>query len=385
MAPPKKRRRGLMPANQTAERSSNATPLGNAFASWDAPAAGGVVGIGLPYAVPVVFTIVLGTALWKSGVVQANIFSTVPFILAVQITAFAWGRGPAIAASIASAGTFNYYWIGPPYHFEPPTPQEWFLFAALLAIALGLGTITDRMRTVHRQARDLAASERLQRALLDSISHDLRTPLTTIMGSVSTLLAEEGSVGRIDGRARRELLSIAYDRAKVLDQLVAQILEMTSLDAGVMHVQAEPSSLQSLMHLALRSLGAPADARCRVRIPADIPAVRMDGVLLAHAVGNVIDNAARFAPGESPIEIDAARTPREVVLSIADRGPGIADQDLERVFEKFYQGRGAGPQRAGIGLGLAIAKGIVEAHGGRIWAERREGGGTVVRLALPLN
>ena len=299
-------------ANQTAEPSSNSTPIENAFASWHAPAAGGVVGIGLTYAVAVVFVMVLGTALWKSGVVQLNIFSTVPFILAVQITAFTWGRGPAIAASVASAATFNYYWIGPPYHFEPPTPQEWFLFGTLLAVALGLGTITDRMRAVRRQARDLAASERLQRALLDSISHDLRTPLTTIMGSVTTLLAEEGSVGRIDGRARRELLSIAYDRAKLLDRLFAQILEMTRLDAGVMRVQAEPGSLQSLMHLTLRSVGAPADARCRVRIPADIPTVPMDDVLLAHAVGNVIDNAARFAPGESAIEIDAARRPREI-------------------------------------------------------------------------
>lgn len=374
-----------MLANRTAGRSSDTTPIGNAFASWDASTAGGIVGIGLPYAVGVAFVMVLGTALWKSGVTQANIFSTVPFILAVQITAFTWGRGPAIAAAVASGGTFNYYWIGPPYHFETPTPQEWFLFAALLAIALGLGTITDRMRAVRRQARDLAASERLQRALLDSISHDLRTPLTTIMGSVSTLLAEEGAIGRIDGPARRELLSIAYDRAKVLDRLVAQILEMTRLDAGVMRVQAEPGSLESLMHLTLRSLGAPADARCRVRIPADIPAVPMDGVLLAHAVGNVLDNAARFAPGESAIEIDAAQSSREVVLSVADRGPGIPIEDLERVFEKFYQGPAAGPEKGGIGLGLAIARGIVEAHGGRIWAERREGGGTVVRLALPLN
>lgn len=343
--------------------------------------AGGVVGIGLPYAVAVISVVVLGMALWKSGVVQANIFSTLPFVLAVQVTAFAWGRGPAIAAAVAAAAMFNYYWIGPPYQFEPPSAQEWFLFAALLAIAVGLGTAAERMRMVRRQAQDLAASEQLQRALLNSISHDLRTPLTTIMGSLTTLRAEKGPVGRLTAAARDELLSIAYDRAKVLDWLVAQILEMTKLEAGVMRVQAEPAGIRDLVGLALRSAGDTVAARCCLTVPADLPPVPMDTVLLSHAVRNIVDNAARYSPAESAVEVEAARAPHEIVLSVADRGPGIPDADLERVFEKFYRVRGDG---AGIGLGLAIAKGIVEAHGGRIWAERREGGGTVVRLALPL-
>lgn len=341
-------------------------------------------GAGLSYLVAGLFVVVLGTALWKSGIKQPNIFSIVPFVLAVQITAFTWGRGPAVAAAVASAATFNYYWIGTPYAFEPPTPQEWLLFAALLAIALGIGSVTDRMRLARQQARDLAASDRLQRALLDSISHDLRTPLTTIMGSLTTLLAEEGPVGRLDGPARKELLSIAYDRAKTLDWLVAQILDMTKLEAGVMRVQAEPGTLSTLVQLALRSLGNRIDARCRVAIPADTPLVPMDAVLLAHAVRNILDNAVRYSPAESAIEIAAARTPREIVLSVADRGSGIPAADLERVFEKFYQVRDGEQSRGGTGLGLAIAKGIVEAHGGRVWAEAREGGGTVVRLALPL-
>jgi len=374
-----------MLANRTAGHASDATRTPRIPVTRGAPIVGGFAGAALPYAVGVVFVFVLGTALWKSGIVQPNIFSTVPFILAVQIAAFAWGRGPAIAAAVASAVTIDYYWIGPPYQFDPPTPPEWLLFATLLAVALGLGTVTDRMRVVRQQARDLAAGEQLQRALLNSISHDLRTPLTSIMGTLSTLLAEEGPVGRIDARARRELLSIAYDRAKMLDRLVAQILDMTKLDAGVMRVHAEPGSLRNLMQLALRSMGNPIEARCRVRIPGDLPLVPMDAVLLPQAVRNLIDNAVRYSPAESAIEIDAARTPREVVLSVADRGPGIPDADLERVFEKFHQVNGAVEDRRGVGLGLAIAKGIVDAHGGRIWAEQREGGGTVVRLALPLN
>ncbi len=335
-----------------------------------------------PYAIAVLFVIVLGTALWKSGISQPNVFSTLPFILAVQIAAFAWGRGPAIAAAVAGAVTFNYYWIGQPYSFQWLTPQEWFLFGASIAIALGLGTVTDRMRAARRQAAELAVSERLQRSLLDSISHDLRTPLTTIRGSLSTLLAEEGAVGQLGASARRELLSVAYDRAKVLDWFVGQILDMTRLDAGVVRIQVEPASIADLIRHVLRSLG-PIGARCRLTIPDDFPPVPIDIVLLAQALRNVIDNAARYSAPDGAIEIEAGGRPSEIVVSVADRGPGIPEADLARVFEKFYQVRGDGDGRGGAGLGLAIAKGIVEAHRGRIWAERREGGGTIVRIALP--
>jgi len=372
-----------MLANRAAGRASEPARIPTIPVLRRARTLGGAAGTAVPYAVSIIFVVVLGTALWKSGITQPNIFSTVPFILAVQIAAFAWGRGPAIAAAVASAAISDWYWIGPPYQFDLPTPPEWLLFATLLGIALALGTVTDRMRLVRQQARDLATSEQLQRALLNSISHDLRTPLTAIMGSLSTLLAEEGPVGRIDARARKELLSIAYDRAKMLDWLVGQILDMTKLEAGVMRIQAEPGRLQTVVRLALRSLGDPVGTGCRITIPSDLPLVPMDSVLLAHAVRNMIDNAARHSPAGSVIEVDAARSTREVVLSVADRGPGIPEADLEHVFEKFYQ-VAADAGRGGMGLGLAIAKGIVEAHGGRIWAERREGGGTVVRLALPL-
>jgi two-component system, OmpR family, sensor histidine kinase KdpD len=152
-----------------------------------------------------------------------------------------------------------------------------------------------------------------------------------------------------------------------------------------MRVQAEPGTLSNLVHLALRPLGSHIEARCRVTIPADAPLVPMDAVLLAHAVRNIFDNAVRYSPEGTAIEIGAAPLRREIVLSVADRGPGIPAADLERIFEKFYQVRDGERTRGGTGLGLAIAKGIVEAHGGRIWAEAREGGGTVVRLALPMD
>lgn len=351
--------------------------------SRSASALGRLSALGLPHAVSATFVVVMGTALWKSGINQANIFSTVPFILAVLVTAYAWGQGPAVIAALVSAATFNYYWIGQPYRFELPTAQEWLLFSALLMVAVGLGTVTDRMRVTWREADDLAASARLLKTLLSSVSHDLRTPLTAITGSLSTLLADDG---RLEAEARRELLSIAYDRAQTLNWLVAQILDMTRLEAGVIGLQLEPGSPQDLLRLALGPMGDAVGRRCRVMVAPGVPLVPMDSMLLSQAVRNVLDNAARHSPPGSAIDVEAARTRNGMVLSISDRGLGVPAGDLTRIFEKFYQvpremtGRSAG----GLGLGLAIAKGIVEAHGGRIWAEQRDGGGTVVRLMLPL-
>ncbi len=357
-----------------------------AHASRSAQATGAPLVTLLQYAASAVFVALLGTALWKSGITQPNIFSTVPFILAVLFTAFLWGRGPAVMAAVASGATFNYYYIGSPYRFEPPTAQEWFLFIAMLTIGVGLGTVTDRMRHARREAAELAASERFQKTLLSSISHDLRTPLTAIMGSLTTLLAEKGPVGRLDAATRQELLSIAYGQTQALNRLVEQLLEMTRLEAGVVRLQREPAPLQDLLRLALSPMGADVARRYRVKLAPGIPPVQMDIILLSHAVRNVLDNAARYSPPEDPIEVEAAAQSGEVVLSVADRGPGIPSTDLAHVFEKFYQlpRTAGGMNGGGAGLGLAIAKGIVEAHAGRIWAEQREGGGTIVRLTLPL-
>ncbi len=198
--------------------------------------------------------------------------------------------------------------------------------------------------------------------------------------------AEKGPVGRIDAATREELLSIAYSQTQTLNRLVEQLLEMTRLEAGVVRLQREPAPLQDLLRLALSPMGADVARRYRVKLAPGIPPVQMDIILLSHAVRNVLDNAARYSPPEDPIEVEAAAQSGEDVLSVADRGPGIPSTDLAHVFEKFYQlpRTAGGMNGGGAGLGLAIAKGIVEAHAGRIWAEQREGGGTIVRLTLPL-
>ena len=339
----------------------------------------------LSYPLSTAFIVLLAVGFHKTGIARDADVLDIPFLLAVAIVAFVSGRGPAIIAALASSIAFNYFFVPPPNAFSVPKVDEVVLLAGLLAVAVALGTLTSRVRAARDEADRLAASERLQKTLLSSISHDLRTPLTAIMGSLSTLLAEDE---RLTGSLRQELLTIAYDQTKVLNWLVTQILEMTRLESGVVTFHREPAHLGNVIHGTIAQSGGAVNGRCRVDVPPGLPMVPMDSVLLSQALVNILSNAVKYSHPDTPIEIEAHREDGAVVLSVADRGIGIPAAGLTRVFEKFYRLPQPAPPAggpAGIGLGLAIAKGIVEAHDGRIWAEQRAGGGTVIRLTLPLH
>lgn len=327
--------------------------------------------------------VLLAAALSSAGVTGGRVAAVVPFLLAVLLIALVWGPGPGAVAALVSTAAFHYFLVPPLNGFTWPSTEEALLLVALLVVALGLGTLTDRMRAARRQADQWAASERLQKALLNCLSHDLRTPLTSIMGSLSTLL-EEGQ--RFDEHARRELLDIAYTGAQQLDRLVAQVLEMTRLEARATRVQREPASVAGVVRAACSQLRQVLDGRrCQINLPDTLPAVPMDTVLLSHAVMNVLDNAVKYSPADAAIDVSACLERNVMVLSVADRGAGVPADQLSRIFEKFHRLQpSSGDTTAGSGLGLAIAKEIVEAHGGRIWAEQRPGGGTIVRLGLPI-
>jgi len=186
----------------------------------------------------------------------------------------------------------------------------------------------------------------------------------------------------------RELLTIAYREARQLDRFVAQILEITRLEAETFRVRQEPSDLRSVIASAVEQLREGLDGRhFRIELPPGFPSIYVDTVLFPHALINILDNAAKYSPPRTPIELTARAGRGEVVLSVADRGIGIPTEHLRRVFEKFHRLRQPASLAGvvgGTGLGLAIAKGIVEAHGGAVWAEHRDGGGTIVSISLPL-
>ena len=231
-----------------------------------------------------------------------------------------------------------------------------------------------------RQAHLLEETDRLQQALLNSISHNLRTPLASITGALSSL-SEDSS--RLDERARQDLVETAREEAGRLNRFVGNLLDMTRLEARGMRIHIEPCDVQDAIGAAVAQLGEPGRKRSiAIDAPASLPLVPMDFVLITQTLVNVLDNAVKYSPPEAPITVRAEAHDQVLDIVVTDRGIGIPAGDLDRVFDKFYRGPQTGV--TGSGLGLSICKGFVEAHGGRIRAETQPTGGTLVRLTLPL-
>lgn len=231
-----------------------------------------------------------------------------------------------------------------------------------------------------QKSRLLEEKEKLQSALLSSISHDFRTPLVSITGSLSGMIQNP----RMDEAARVELVENAYEEAGRLNRLVGNLLDMARLEAGAVKVLPSLCEVRDVVGSALKELEERlADRKVTVTIQEGLPHVPMDFGLMMKVLVNLIDNAVKYAPFGLPIDIEAKEAAGRIEIRVLDRGLGIPSGDLEQVFDKFY--RVKRPQNfEGTGLGLSICKGIVEAHQGRIWAENRPGGGTVMTVSLPL-
>ncbi|PWB47571.1 MAG: two-component system sensor histidine kinase KdbD [Candidatus Methylomirabilota bacterium] len=236
-----------------------------------------------------------------------------------------------------------------------------------------------RLAEAAQEAQIRAEAERLRSSLLSSVSHDLRTPLASITGAASSLL--EGET-RLDAATRNELLETLSEEAERLNRLVSNLLDMTRLDSGTLQAKKEWHSLEDIVGVALgrlaKSLG---DRPVFTRLPPDLPLVPIDDILVEQVLINLLDNAIKHTPDDGRLEIAAWAEPEAVTVEVTDRGPGLPPGDEERVFDKFY--RGPGLASRGAGLGLAICRGIVEAHGGRIWAENRPEGGVAFRFTIP--
>jgi two-component system sensor histidine kinase KdpD len=253
----------------------------------------------------------------------------------------------------------------------------------LSAFAMQATLAIERVQLVKQaeHAQILQAREGLERALLNSISHDLRTPLVTIIGALDTL-KDKGY--KLDGDTRKELLDTAREEAERLNRFVGNLLDMTRLEAGGVTLRKEQSDIQDLVGCALAALDKRLGKRkIETQIPDDLPPVMLDMALMTQVLVNLLDNALKYSPPDTGMEINARIDRGKLALEVCDRGPGVPEADLKRVFDKFYRipvPEGAG----GTGLGLAICKGIVEAHGGTIRADNRTGGGLRVVVNLPI-
>ncbi len=245
---------------------------------------------------------------------------------------------------------------------------------------VGLAIERENLSRQAQTARFQIEAEQLRNALLSSVSHDLRTPLTVIAGSASSLLEGEES---LDSATKQELAQGIYEEAKRLDRLVNNLLEMSRLQSGEAKIITEWHVLEEVIGCALAQMDSQLrDHPVAINLPTDLPLVQIDALLLERVVINLLENALKYTPPGSPVEISGQIQGNELLVTVADHGPGLPPGQEERIFEKFYQ---VAPGSArGAGLGLTICRSIIEAHDGRMWAANRPEGGAVFAFTIPL-
>jgi len=290
------------------------------------------------------------------------------------------GAGALYLPLLGSRGTVGVLAVKPDQPNGLQSPEQLHLletFAGQFALAIERALLARDAERSQVQAE----TERMRNMILSSVSHDLRTPLATITGAASSLL--DGGEG-IGPGPRQELVQAIYDEAHRLDRQVKNLLDMTRLEAGAVRIQKEWHPIEEVVGAALTRL----EARLRghpvtTQFPPDLPLVRIDGVLIEQVLINLLENALRYTPANSPIELSASEVDRAILFDVADRGPGLPQGEEQRIFDKFY--RVGTAREGGVGLGLTICRGIIDAHGGRIWAENRPSGGALFRFTLPLD
>src|SRR5688572_27386276 len=287
------------------------------------------------------------------------------YLIAVVLVALRYGRGPVVAVSVLNVAAFNFFFIPPRGTFHVDDPQYLLTLAMMLAVGLIVSGLTERVRARARAQAELAIeaeTERIRSALLASISHDLRTPLAVITGASSSL-AERGE--RLSAEERHALAQSIFHQSREMSELVTKVLQMTRLESGAIALERDWGSLGEIAGAVLRRLRERlATHMVMVDLPDDLPLVRVDASLIEQALGNLLENAARHTPPRTLIRLRGQRRGSELVVSVEDFGPGLAEADLKRLFEKFHHGKAGG-----VGLGLAICRAIVQLHEGKIWAE----------------
>lgn len=356
---------------------------------------------------------VLGVALVTIALkpFSAHINSTtvaLALLLVVLFVATLWGSRPALLASALGMVCFNFFFLSPVGTLAIADPDNWIALAAFLITAVTAGQLSVRekrraeeaeggrreIESLYRKLQDaferashaeaLRRSEKLKSALLDAVTHDIRTPLTSIKASVTMLLDEErgttedGRAILLDDDARRDMLEVIDEESDRLNRFVEGLIELARIEAGEMQLRRGWGTIDEIVATTLvRAEKLTSRHRVTVEIKDDLPVVRVDPRAVGEVVYTLVDNAAKYSPRGTTIRISARRGEGEMIeIALEDEGPGVPLELRARVFDKFFRAMnqvGTGHQPSGTGMGLAIARGIVEAHGGHIWIEDATG------------
>ncbi|HEV2904309.1 MAG TPA: ATP-binding protein [Pyrinomonadaceae bacterium] len=342
------------------------------------------------------------------------------YLLLIVFVAILWGSAPALLASVLGVLGFNFFFL-PPFHtFRIGDPQNWFALAVFFVSSIAVGQLSAKAKKraveaevarseVERlyqelqdsferssQAQALKQSERLKSALLDAVTHDFRTPLTSIKASATAMLDDlvaterDNANSHLDNESRKEMLQVIDEEADRLDHFVEGLTKLARIDAGDIRLQLQPAALDDVVGSALKR-AEPRTRTHRMEVWIDdLPLITIDELAISQAIYILIDNAAKYSPPDSRITVRANQAKNSIMISVEDSGPGIRVEARERIFEKFFRAMRDGDisdrQVSGSGLGLAIARGIVEAHHGRIWVEDAEhGSGAKFVIELPIS
>ena len=310
------------------------------------------------------------------------------FVIVLMSTFFDWAA--AITASALAAFAFNFFFLEPHYTLSVDDPENWISLVVFLTVAVTVGHLsaTSNRRRAEAErlyneiedafekasaAEGLKRSEQLKSALLDAVTHDFRTPLTSIKAS-ATMLIEDNEFGtrekKLDRHARSELLNVIEQETDRLNTFVESMVGVARFQSGnselkLSHVTAE----EIIVKAAKRSKEIQRSHKVVSNITPGIPPIAVDSRFIVEAVYNLIDNAAKYSPPGTRIGISALSHDGKVRFEVEDEGPGIPLEERDSVFKKFYRGEPATGRPHGMGMGLAIVRGIVEAHGGEIWVE----------------
>ncbi|HEU4601979.1 MAG TPA: DUF4118 domain-containing protein [Steroidobacteraceae bacterium] len=304
------------------------------------------------------------------------------FLLGVVVTAVYCDRRVSIACALASFAAFDFFFVPPVFTFRFGRSEYLLTGLMLLVVGLVISAMAARVRREAEAATHasiIAAEERLRNSILTSISHDLRTPLAVIAGSASSLRENRT---RLTEAEQGDLLNAIFDQARVMSSEIANVLDVARLQAGGVALDRQWHPIEELVGAALeRCKSRLASHVIEVELPADLPMIRVDGVLIEKFIVNLLENAAQYTPAGTRIVISAAHKGGTVQLSVRDYGNGLT-QDAESLFKTFSRGaREAGP--AGSGLGLTICRAIALLHGAEIQARAPEAPGAEFVLRLP--
>jgi two-component system sensor histidine kinase KdpD len=355
------------------------------------------------------YVLALATVTLASGVValfSSKLTATdqvMVYLLGVIVVAFRVRLGPALLAALTSVAAFNYFFVPPRFTFAVREDSYVVTFAVMAVVGMVVSSLATTVRAqalqaerrerraarlyqlatsldqARREAELAAEREQLRASLLASVSHDLRTPLGTILGAVTTLQDRSHA---LDPTARDSLLADIHEQAEHLSKLLRNLLEMTRLEGGAVRLTRELGAIEEPIGTALAALRERIGERpINVRVPSEPLFTVFDPVAVELVLSNLVENALRH--GGDPIEVEvSSEHDDEIIVRVCDRGPGLAAGEEQRVFEKFYRGPHA--RAGGAGLGLAIVRILIEASGGRVWARQRDDGpGAEFGFTLP--